>query len=128
MSDHEKDYFEKILDILEPMGQERHISILIEINGVIQKIITQRLRVHQEIKEIFNFLERIKMIKEIDFRQATIYIHGNYHIFTLINFLINKNPKTIVYKKNIEELGISTIGLSNIYRRAAERGVGIKEV
>lgn len=122
------EHFEKMLEILEPMNQERHLGILIETNGVIQKILTQRLKIHEEIKEIFNFFERIKKIEGIDLQQATIYVNGNYHVFTLINFLIKKNPKAIVFKKSIEEFEISKIGLSHIHTRAKERNIEVREV
>ena len=93
------EHFEKMLDILEPMNEERHLSILIETNGVIQKILTQRLKIHEEIREIFNFFERIKKIEGIDLQQATIYVNGNYHVFTLINFLIKKKSKSNCFQK-----------------------------
>ena len=93
------EHFEKMLDILEPMNEERHLSILIETNGVIQKILTQRLKIHEEIKEIFNFFERIKKIEGIDLQHATIYVNGNYHVFTLINFLIKKKSKSNCFQK-----------------------------
>ncbi|HNW96350.1 MAG TPA: hypothetical protein PKL20_00680 [Candidatus Paceibacterota bacterium] len=128
MNDRERHYFESMLDLLEPMENEHRVSALIEVNGVIQKISTQRLRANEEVQEISSFVERFKEAGEINFQQSTIYIHGNSHVFTLINFLINKNPKTIVYKKKLVKLKNSTIELIRIHKRAKKRGIEIKEI
>lgn len=127
MNDCERHYFESMLNLLEPVEKEHRVSALIEVNGVIQKISTQRLRANEEVREVLNFVEHFKS-KGINFQQSTIYIHGNSHVFTLINFLINKNPKTIIYKKKLVDLENSTIELLRIHKRAKERGIEIKEV
>jgi hypothetical protein len=104
----EKNEIEHALKMLALMKVEENkceIGIVIERLGMPELVLTWDLKLYKERGEIYNFyeyFEELEAKKDFYFHDTTIYIYGiNTHIFILLNALISKNPKKIIYKRTV---------------------------
>lgn len=127
----EKERALKILDLLEFKEGECGIAITIERYGMPELTLRWDLKPYEERKEIYDFFEYFENSREnkIYFRDTTIYIRGNSHVFTLLLALISQNPKRIIYKKELLDLNNNPpANWLYLHKRAQKRNIEIREI
>jgi hypothetical protein len=104
VNENERQHHLKMLGLIKIDENAHGIGIIIERLGMPELVLTWDLKPYKERGEIYNFYEYFQELeakKDLYFHDTIVYVYGiNTHIFILLNALISKNPKKIIYKRN----------------------------